>query len=112
MVIQNPIPIKRIPKEEMCRKFNDGNYWQRAKDGEFAMVVIEHRHPSRIEANEPFCTYSQMVSYRDGQDNEIARVHQYLRPDKTIGASGRPDPKRLYEGGSLYRLNKKPKESP
>lgn len=95
----------------MCKRFNEGNYWQKTKDGDLAAVVIEHRHPSRIEANEPFCTYSQMVSYRDRDGIEIARVHQYLRPDKTIGASGLPDPKRLYEGGILYRLEKKQKPS-
>ncbi len=49
-----------------------------------------------------------MVSYRDGIQ-EIARVHQYLRTDGTIGASGKPDPKRLYADGKLYRLVKKPK---
>jgi len=90
--------------------FNDGHYWERAQKGELTMVTIENRHPALTLANEPFCTYSQMVSYRDQDNNEIARVHQYLRPDKTIGASGRPDPKRLLIGSTLYRLHKKPKD--
>lgn len=47
-----------------------------------------------------------MVSYRDNDGNEVARVHQYLRTDGTIGASGKPDPKRLLEGRTLYRLEK------
>ena len=87
--------------------FNDGNYWQRAKEGEFTMILLKDRHPSRIEADEPICTMSQLVSYRDRSDSEVARVHQYLRPNKTIGASGKPDPKRMFTGGILYRLNKK-----
>ena len=45
-----------------------------------------------------------MVSFLDSDNNELARVHQYLRPDGTIGASGKPDPKRLLEGNILYRL--------
>ena len=50
-----------------------------------------------------------MVSYRDSRNDEIARVHQYLRPNKELGASGKPDPKRLFEDGTLYRLVKSPK---
>jgi hypothetical protein len=50
-----------------------------------------------------------MVSYLDSDGNEVARVHQYLRPDGTIGASGKPDPKRLLDGGILYYLEKSKK---
>jgi hypothetical protein len=102
--------MKRITPSEMQRMFNEGEYWGKAKSGEFTEVSLEHRHPSLTAANEPFCTYSQMISYRDASDNEVARVHQYLRPDGTIGASGKPDPKRLFVHGTLYRLMKKPKE--
>jgi len=90
--------------------FNEGKYWERLQSGEFRPVLLEDRHPSLMLANEPFCTHSQMVSYRDAKDNEIARVHQYLRPDRTIGASGKPDPKRLLIGDTLYRLHKKPQQ--
>jgi len=91
----------------MCEIFNEGQYWERMQNGEFRAVLLEDRHPSLTKANEPFCTRSQMVSYRDSEDNEVARVHQYLRPDKTIGASKRPDPKRILVGDVLYRLHKK-----
>ena len=90
----------------MRELFNEGNYWQRATDGEFKIVVLETRHPALLAAKEPFCTQSQMVSYRDSSGSEIARVHQYLRVDGTIGASGKPDPKRLFKDGVLYRLVK------
>ncbi len=94
----------------MRKIFNDGDYWGMAQRGEFTSVLLEHRHPSRTEANEPFCTYSQMVSYRDpASNNEVARVHQCVRPDNTIGASGKPDPKRVLVGTVLYRLHKGPK---
>ena len=75
------------------------------------MVILEDRHPSLTLACEPFCTRSQMVSYRDHDDSEIVRVHQYLRKDNSIGASGKPDPKRLLDDGTLYRLVKKPKDN-
>jgi hypothetical protein len=106
----HPIPIVRVEATQLQKLFNDGQYWEQAQSGKLIMHVLEDRHPSLTLANEPFCTRSQMVSYRDGTD-EIARVHQYLRTDGTIGASGKPDPKRLYTGGKLYRLIKKPKDS-
>ncbi|SRR6266849_3294681 len=103
--------MKRIPTIEMQKMFNEGGYWDKTKTGELTTVTLEHRHPSLTAANEPFWTYSQMISYRDASNNEVARVHQYLREDGTIGASGKPDPKRLCVGGTLYRLLKKPKDS-
>lgn len=102
-----PIIPKRIDPQEMCAIFNDGGYWEKSKTGELTPVILEDRHPSLMKADEPYCTQSQSISYRDKDDNEIVRVHQYLRPDGTIGASGRPDPKRLYKDGTWYRLKKK-----
>lgn len=89
--------------------FNQGAYWDKVKSGELVPVHLEDRHPALTAANEPFCTRSQMLSYRDASNREIARVHQYLRTDGTIGASGKPDPKRLLHEGTLYRLEKRPK---
>lgn len=91
----------------MQKIFNDGGYWAKAQSGEFTVVVLEDRHPSLTLANEPFCTRSQMVSYRDLNGHEAARVHQYLRVDGSLGASGKPDPKRVFHDGELYRLQKK-----
>jgi hypothetical protein len=31
-------------------------------------------------------------------------VHQYLRPDGTLGASGLPDPKLVVHEGVVYKL--------
>lgn len=74
--------------------------------GELIAEVKEDRHPSLTLAREPYCTRSQMIVYRDQEGREIARVHQYLRTDGTLGASGKPDPKRLFENEVLYRLHK------
>jgi hypothetical protein len=90
----------------MRKRFNEGCYWAKVQTGEYVAIVRENRHPSLMKADEPFCTMSQMVSYVDQQNNEIARVHQYLRLDGTLGASGKPDPKRLFSAGVLYRLEK------
>lgn len=70
---------------------------------------MKQTHPSRMKANEPFCTWTQEVFYLDATSQEVARVHQYLRPDGTLGASGLPDPKMIVESGTAYRLRKPPK---
>lgn len=36
-----------------------------------------------------------MVWYYDESLEGVALVHQYLRPDGSLGGSGKPDPKRL-----------------
>ena len=51
----------------------------------------------------PPCTLSQMLAYVDASGTRVALVHQYLLADGRLGASGRPDPKELFEQGVLYR---------
>jgi hypothetical protein len=47
-----------------------------------------------------------MISYRNKTNDEIARAHRYLRPDGSLGLSGKPDPKRVILEGTMYRLEK------
>ena len=101
--------IVRVSALEMRKRFNESRIVERAASGEIDVKVIEDRHPALTLANEPHCTQSQMLSYRLTDGSEIARAHQYLRPDGSIGASGRPDPKRFLDSGILYRLVKKSK---
>jgi hypothetical protein len=82
--------------------FNEGQYWQKAQTGPLWQAVEVDGHPSPPLAGEPFCTRSQIVSYRDENAREVARVHQYLRPDGSIGLSGKPDPQQLLHEGVLY----------
>ncbi len=44
---------------------------------------------------------SQIISYVY-EGTEIARAHSYLRPDGSIGGSGKPDPKLVVADGKLY----------
>jgi hypothetical protein len=86
--------------------FNAGGYWEKTLTGELTAVIERERCPALLLAGEPLGTRSQQVSYYNAQGTEIARVHQYLRPDGSIGLSGKPDPKRLFENGVLYRIEK------
>ncbi|MEK9136780.1 MAG: hypothetical protein AAB393_06615 [Bacteroidota bacterium] len=104
---QSPIPIVRVTASVLREMFNSGHYWERTQDrGDLTAIVERSRHPALPAAQEPFCTRSQQVSYYDAHGHEVARVHQYKRPDGAIGASGRPDPKRLFHEGTLYRIEK------
>lgn len=104
--------IVHVSPQALRRRFNAGRYHERAQSGEFCEVIEKNGHPSPPLAREPFCTRSQIIAYEDTQGNIVARVHQYLRPDNTIGLSGRPDPKRLFERGVLYVVTRPPRQQP
>jgi hypothetical protein len=97
-----PFPIIRVEAIELRRIFNDQNIHGQTKTGVLRQVIMKEKHPSPQPASEPYCTRSQMVAYMNSEGMEVARVHQYLRPDGTIGGSGKPDPKRLLFNGAIY----------
>ena len=97
-------PERFVSAGELRARFNAGNYWGRAQAGEFRIVLRRDSHPTSVQRGEPFCTRSQILAYFDTAGQRLAIVHQYLRPDGTIGGSGRPDPKLLFEGGIEYRV--------
>ena len=97
-------PVDRsVSPTELRRRFNDGDYWPRAEAGEYRQEVARDGHPSLERSGEPYCTRSQIIDDLDRDGQKIAKVHRYLRPDGTLGGSGRPDPKALIEGGGRYR---------
>jgi hypothetical protein len=94
--------IVRISARELRRMFNQQDLHGSSKRGDLRAILMKEKHPSPQPASEPYCTRSQMVAYVDSKGVEVARVHQYLRPDGAIGGSGRPDPKRLFYEGVIY----------
>jgi hypothetical protein len=95
-------PVRIVSKDELRQLFNDQRYWERAEAGEFRQQILRDGHPSPPLANEPFCTRSQIVAYINRYGNQVAMVHQYRRPDGTIGLHGRPDPKTVLFNLELY----------
>ncbi len=110
-IMAPPITV-RIDVWEMRCKFNRGKYWSRLQSGELTANYTKSKHPAPPSSGQPHCTHSQDVSYLDSKGQEVARVHQYLLPDQTLGGGGKPDPKRLREGNIVYRLPQKPKDDP
>lgn len=95
---------KRVSENELRRLFNEGRYYERMLAGEFKAIIVSEiprrRGDRRIRGSR-----SQFVEYWDKSGVLIARVHQYRKKDGSLGASGRPDPKRLRREGVLYQLD-------
>ena len=91
-----------ITRAEMRSRFNTGGYIERIRAGDLQPRIRRDAHPSQPLASVPHCTRSQFVAYYDTHGARIVDVHQYLLPDGTIGGSGIPDPKRIFEGETLY----------
>jgi hypothetical protein len=94
--IEDKRPVHWVSKYIIRQHFNNGQFLKRVKSGELVIYVKKSSHPSQPPKGEPICTYSQIVYYYTLTGDPIAVVHQYLRPDGSLGASGLPDPKRLF----------------
>ncbi len=95
------LPRQKVSSKVLQQLFNEGHYWDRLKSGEFTEKPYSEGIPAH-KARQPPGTTSQMISYLDRNGREIARVHQYLHKDGTLGGSGKPDPKKLLHNGVLY----------
>lgn len=83
--------------------FNEARFVERAESGELKAALIYSGKPIR-KVGLPEGSRSEMISYRDANDFELARAHRYVLPDGRIGASGKPDPKRIFKDGRLYAI--------
>ena len=107
---ESELPVECVTEDIIRQLFNNGKFFERVQSGEIRTRITRHSHPDKI-AQEPICTWSQMVLYIDENDEPLAHVHQYLRPDGTIGASGRPDPKRLFLPDRTIFVRSKPPQA-
>ncbi len=75
------------------------------------LEVVTSEGTPRPEAKEPPGTRSQRVEYwepAEGRLCKVATIHRYLRPDGTLGASGKPDPKRVFYEGEIFAPHVEP----
>lgn len=95
--------VRIVPPEYIRKLFSEGRYEEKLSNGELTAKLKRDSHPAPPKAFLPTCTRSQILVYLDGSQRMVAVVHQYLKPDGTLGASGRRDPKALLHEGALYR---------
>jgi hypothetical protein len=97
-------PSTPVPAETLRRIFNEHQYFERVRAGEFKELVIDS-HAAPSVANQPPGTKSEIAEYRSPTER-VALVHQYKLPNGGIGGSGRPDPKQVLHEGVLYVLER------
>jgi hypothetical protein len=88
--------VEWVSLEIIRQIFNQRGIFELVKQGKIKTKLKRDSHPLPPPVGEPVCTYSQIVYYYDQEDKPLAIVHQYLRPDGSVGASGLPDPKRVF----------------
>jgi hypothetical protein len=94
------IPIVRISKRELQGKFNRNEGGYPARIGELRCERI-YDEPASPKSNQLPGTRSVIDKYYDGAD-PVMWLHSFIKPDGRLGASGKPDPKRLLAGGVMY----------
>jgi hypothetical protein len=96
--------VKFVSPDYIRKLFNNADYAGRAARGEFTVVTKKSKHPAAPRAKMPVCTRSETLVYLDKRRRAVAIVHQYRLANDTIGASGKPDPKYLSHGGTIYQV--------
>src|SRR5689334_12693200 len=96
------VEIVYVDKWTLRQRFNELDYYGRLRRGELTAIVYWERLAPSSAGQAPG-TLGQIVHYFD-RGVEVARVHQYLRRNGTLGASGLPDPKWLLDGKRVYQL--------
>lgn len=98
-----PDNVERVPPNTICRMFNESQYPKMIADGLLVPKYLRNAHLKEPEkVGEKHCTRGQMIRYLDNSGQWVVEVFQYLRQDKTLGASGKPDPKRFRSGNTVF----------
>jgi hypothetical protein len=94
------IPVIRISQRELQDKFNanEGGYPQRMNE---LRKVCSYDQPASPRSRQPHGTRSRIDKFYDGE-TLVMVVHYFRKPDGTLGAWGRYDPKKLLVDGVLY----------
>ena len=97
--------MRPLSQSELRKIFNERQYYHKIQTGEVFEDLLDSRHATPKRSGQPYCTHSQLIAYRERDSKrKVALVHQYLRPDGRIGASGRPDPKWLLGDKEILSL--------
>ncbi len=100
-----PPVVTKVSCDIIRQKFRDSQYPDRIANGELVRKYLYNealKNPGNMLPPEPKGTRSQVIRYTDENRQIVAVVHRYMRPDGTLGASGKADPKRLRIGDIIY----------
>src|SRR4051794_12295332 len=99
---EGSIQVVYVDAQTLRHRFNVLDYHGALLRGEL-IPLVKKDQIIRPGTALPVGTRSQLIFYMQGQ-SVVAKVHQYLLPDGTLGASGRPDPKWLRDGNRILKL--------
>jgi hypothetical protein len=99
---ERSIEVVYVDAQTLRQRFNALDYYGAVARGELTPVITRN-HLARPDSGMPVGTRSQFLFYMRGQ-SIVAKVHQYLLPDGSLGASGLPDPKWLRDGKLILKL--------
>jgi hypothetical protein len=89
------IPVEEVNEDIIRQYFNKSQILDKVDSGDYSKYYKRNSHLRNPPVGEPYCTHSQIL-YIYNEINQLkAIIHQYERPDGTLGGSGLPDPKRL-----------------
>jgi hypothetical protein len=108
---EHELPVEIVSTAIIRQFFNTSQMYERTKTGDLVAVFKKDKHSSIPPRGEPFCTRSQIFYYTTLTGKLVAIVHQYLRPDGSLGASGLPDPKMIILEDRIIAVRAKPKPS-
>lgn len=96
----NNVPCIKVPQRQLRDKFNanEGGYPKRMQE---LRKVTTYDQPASPKSGQAIGTRSRIDKYYDSQQLVMV-LHYFLRPDGSLGGSGKYDPKKLLIDGVLY----------
>lgn len=64
--------------------------------------VLLDEGSASFESQQVFGTVSQIIRYENDSGQPVLLLHQFKRPDHSLGGSGKPDPKMILYDGIEY----------
>jgi len=110
MIHHDPLPsepVEFVSAKTLRDLFNLSDYTKLVNTGQLRISVKSENHLLKPEAKQlPHCTLGQYIEYLDTDGKWHAQAYQYLKPDGALGASGKPDPKRIRHNGKILVLDR------
>ena len=97
------MPVNWISSGRIRSLFNGSQYPALIANGSLVALPLRRTHLQKPSPHQgPLCTHSEVILYQSNEKSLFVIIHQYLKPDGSLGASGRPDPKRIKIDGEIY----------
>ena len=97
------LPERIVSPMTLRRAFNESQLTAMLGDGTLTPDIRDDRELQQPESiGAPPGTRSQYIRYYDAGGRWLVDVHQYRLPDGSLGASGKPDPKRMLVGEETW----------